>query len=66
MNIICTKCNHVLDLEVEPDTGECPKCDGHTYQEGDIFENHLTHSQQNAVDLLASIQASRNVKKLLN
>lgn len=36
-DIICCKCNYVLDLDEWPDTGECPKCGGTMYEEGVAF-----------------------------
>jgi predicted nucleic acid-binding Zn-ribbon protein len=69
LDIICTKCNHVLDLETEPDIGECPKCGGSMYQQGDVFDEELTPSQQNTLDLMSKIQTSRisnKSKKLVN
>lgn len=69
MDIICTKCNYSLDIETEPDIGECPKCGGSMYQQGDVFDENLTPSQQNTLDLMAKIQASRmfnSKSKLIN
>lgn len=56
VKIICCKCYHVLDIDKEPDTGECPKCSGAMYQEGDIFDENLTPSQKNAIELMAEIR----------
>lgn len=40
MDLICSKCNYVLDLDVDVDTGECPKCQGMVYQEGDVIDDY--------------------------
>ncbi len=63
MKTFCCKCNHVLDIENEPDTGECAKCGGTMYMEGDVFDKDLTPSQQNTINLMADIKLRSSKKR---
>ena len=63
--MICCKCNYVLDLNEYLDDGECPKCGGTMYEEGEIFDPSITSSQNHFLDLLLEIQ-SKNPNRIKN
>jgi len=64
-DVICCKCNYVLDLDEYPDDGECPKCQGTMYEEGEAFDPLVTPIQNHFLDLFAEV-SSKNPKKLKN
>lgn len=39
MDLICAKCNYVLNRDSDVDDGVCPKCQGMVYQEGEVIDD---------------------------
>ncbi len=67
MNLICVKCNYVLDLEIDLDDGTCPRCQGMVYQEGDVIEDHQSQRFLDLVDeVLAKTRLIGPQNKLKN
>jgi hypothetical protein len=65
-DVICCKCNYVLDTEDHPDTGECPKCGGTMYEEGEVFSDGTIFELLRFVQSLGLIDPKNKKGKLTN